>query len=86
MTTAKTPAFIGLYLELLFRGDQLLVGEIKFGGGSLLGGMSKFSAGRRGTPPPFAPVRKMLSSWGWGLRLEFPEVSQKQHVKFPAIN
>ena len=53
------------------------MGEIKFGGGSLLGGMSKFSAGRRGTPPPFPPVRKTLNSYGWGLRLEFPEVSQK---------
>ena len=63
----------------MFRGDQFLVGEIKFGGGSLLGGMSKFSAGRGGggTPPPFPPVRKMLNSCGWGLRLEFPEVSQK---------
>ena len=28
-----------------------MVGEIKFGGGSLLGGMSKFSAGRGGLHP-----------------------------------
>ena len=53
MTTAKNPVFIGLYLEncCLVWGDQLLVGEIKFGGGSLLGGMSKFSAGREGLHP-----------------------------------
>ena len=55
MTAAKNPAFIGLYLELLFRGDQFLVGEIKFGGGSLLGGMSKFSAGRGGGLHPHSP-------------------------------
>ena len=36
MTTAKNPVSIGLYLEnccLVWAGDQLLVGEIKFGGG-----------------------------------------------------
>ena len=43
MTTAKNPVFIGLYLEnccLVWGGDQLLVG-----------GMSKFLAGREGLHP-----------------------------------
>ena len=73
----KILLLLGYTLSCCLGGDQLLVGEIKFGGGSLLGGMSKFSAGRGGTPPPFPPVRKILNSWEWGLRLEFPEVSQK---------
>ena len=37
MTTAKNPVFIELYLEnccLVWGGDQLLAGEIKFGGGN----------------------------------------------------
>ena len=37
MTTAKNPVFIELYLEnccLVWGGDQLLVGEIKFGRGN----------------------------------------------------
>ena len=53
------------------------MGEIKFGGGSLLGRMSKFFAGR-GTSPPFPQVGKTLNSGGWGVEnMEFPEVSKK---------
>ena len=70
MTAAKNPAFIGLYLELLFRGDQFLVGEIKFGGGSLLGGMSKFSAGRGGgDSTPIPPRKENAKQFGVGVEI-----------------
>ena len=68
MTTAKNPVFIGLYLEnccLLWGGDQLLVGEIKFGGGNeqIFGWQSE-------TPPPLPPIGKTLNrGWGGGLWL-----------------
>ena len=69
MTTAKNPVFIGLYLEnCCLVGDQLLAGEIKFGGGYLLGGMSKFLAGR-GDSTPIPPVRKTLNSRGWRVEI-----------------
>ena len=50
------------------------MGQIKFGGGSLLGGISKFLAGR-GDSTPIPPLRKTMNSGGrgggWRLRLEF---------------
>ena len=74
MTTAKNPVFIGLYLENCCfcvcvcggGGDQLLVGEIKFDGGSLLRVMRRFLTGREGLHPPFPPVGKTLNRGGWG--------------------
>ena len=56
-----------------------MVGEIKFGGGSLLGGMSKFSAGREGLNP-HSPSRENPEQEGWEVAVEnmaFPEVSKK---------
>ena len=66
MTTAKNPVFIGLYLEnCCLVGDQLLAGEIKFGGGYLLGGMSKFLAGRGGLHP-YSPSKENPKQWEMG--------------------
>ena len=63
MTIAKNSAFIGLYLE-----NCCLVGGSTFGGGDkiwwgyLLGGMSKFLAGRGGLHP-YSPSKGNPKQW-----------------------
>ena len=62
MTTAKNPAFIGLYLGSIFGGgDKIWWWE------STRGNEQIFSWA--GTPPHSPPVRKTLNSWGWGVEI-----------------
>ena len=45
------------------------MGETKFGGGSLLGRMSKFSAGRGGDSTPIPPSKENAKQLGVGVEI-----------------